>query len=248
MKITPLDIKQKSFEKKAFGGVDKDEVSAFLSSLASAWEKMQDENRELRFKLDAAEKENAKMREVERSLFLTLKNAEETGINMIEQSTKKAELNIQEAQMKAESLLREARWQAKAIVENAETDARKAVLALQQEIKNLETEYNNMEAMRENMVAEIKSLSHDIIEKLDRFSRRKTGISISHNQDNGKAITGKPITLGETSQNNSHSQTRDHQARPVKLPRPSEPLPKPDENEPKSPGTVKGTGSFFDQL
>ena len=43
MKITPLDIRQKTFE-KAFRGLDKDEVNAFLLTLSQHWEKMMDEN------------------------------------------------------------------------------------------------------------------------------------------------------------------------------------------------------------
>ena len=46
MKITPLDIRQKTFE-RAFRGVDKDEVDAFLLTLSQQWERMTDENREV---------------------------------------------------------------------------------------------------------------------------------------------------------------------------------------------------------
>ena len=41
MKITPLEIRQKSFE-KVFRGYDKDEVAAFLQILGSEWEKSSD--------------------------------------------------------------------------------------------------------------------------------------------------------------------------------------------------------------
>ena len=46
MKVTPLEIRKKSFE-KVFRGYDKDEVNAFLVSLSQAWEKVMDENKEL---------------------------------------------------------------------------------------------------------------------------------------------------------------------------------------------------------
>ena len=42
MKITPLEIRQKTFEKN-IRGFDKDEVNAFLISLSSEWEKLLDE-------------------------------------------------------------------------------------------------------------------------------------------------------------------------------------------------------------
>ena len=47
MKVTPLEIRKKSFE-KVFRGYDKEEVEGFLFSLSQEWEKMQDENKTLR--------------------------------------------------------------------------------------------------------------------------------------------------------------------------------------------------------
>jgi cell division initiation protein len=72
MKITPLEIRQKTFE-KAFRGVDKDEVQAFLLTLSQQWERMNDENKDLKIKLEVATREVQKMREVESSLYKTLK-------------------------------------------------------------------------------------------------------------------------------------------------------------------------------
>ena len=56
MKITPLEIRQKTFE-KAFRGVDKDEVQAFLLTLSQQWERMNDENKDLKIKLEVATRE-----------------------------------------------------------------------------------------------------------------------------------------------------------------------------------------------
>src|SRR5215210_3226490 len=91
MKITPLEIRQKTFE-KAFRGVDKEEVNAFLTTLSQQWEKMLDENRELRLRLETTTKEVQKMKEVESTLYRTLKTAEDTGNNMVEQASKEAAL------------------------------------------------------------------------------------------------------------------------------------------------------------
>ena len=191
MKITPLDIKQKSFEKKTFGGVDKDEVQAFLNSLAAAWEKMQDEGRELRLRLEAAERESAKLREVERSLYLTLKNAEETGAGMIEQSTKAAALTAREAQVKADNLIRDAKWQAKSVLEAAEEHARKTYTNLQQEVKKLEQEYRNIEHLRDNLLGDLKNLATDIAEKADRIVHRNKSIVFSVPPPPGSAPVNK---------------------------------------------------------
>jgi cell division initiation protein len=56
MRITPLEIRQKNFEKK-LRGYDKDEVNAFLQTMSAEWERMVDENKELKIKLDQSEKE-----------------------------------------------------------------------------------------------------------------------------------------------------------------------------------------------
>ncbi|MFO0266274.1 MAG: DivIVA domain-containing protein, partial [Cyclobacteriaceae bacterium] len=83
MKVTPLEIRQKTFD-RTLRGYDKDEVNAYLLSLSQEWERMQDECKEYKFKLDAAEREVTKLREVETSLFKTLKTAEDTGASVIE--------------------------------------------------------------------------------------------------------------------------------------------------------------------
>src|SRR5688572_28155998 len=102
MRISPIDIRQKSFEKH-FRGYDKDEVNAFLLTLSQEWERIMDENKELRIKLEATEREVHKLREVEGSLYKTLKTAEDTGANVIEQARKTAELHLKESQIKADA-------------------------------------------------------------------------------------------------------------------------------------------------
>ena len=51
-----------------------------------------DENKSFQIKLEHAEKEVQKLREVESSLFKTLKTAEDTGANLVDQANKAAEL------------------------------------------------------------------------------------------------------------------------------------------------------------
>ena len=112
MKITPLEIRQKAFE-KALRGYDKDEVSAFLQSLSQEWERTLDETKEMRIKMEATEREVNKLREVESSLFKTLKTAEDTGANVIDQANKTAALILRESQLNADAMLNEAKTKAK---------------------------------------------------------------------------------------------------------------------------------------
>src|SRR5690606_21201020 len=127
MRITPLEIRQKSFEKH-FRGYDKDEVNAFLLTLSQEWERIVDENKEFRIKLEAAEREVSKLREVEGSLFKTLKTAEDTGANVVEQAKQAAELHLKESRIKADGILNEARLKAKNTVDEAELRAREILV------------------------------------------------------------------------------------------------------------------------
>ncbi len=167
MKITPLEIRQKDFEKK-LRGYDKDEVNAFLQSLSNEWERMLEENKDLNIKLQQAEREVKKLREVESSLYKTLKTAEETGANVIEQANKAAELHMKETQMNAEALLNESKNKARAMIEQAEVEARQIIEELQEAVKNLEQNHRDIENQREMALQELKNLSVALIEKVER--------------------------------------------------------------------------------
>jgi cell division initiation protein len=167
MKITPLEIRQKTFE-KAFRGLDKDEVNAFLLTLSQQWEKLQDENRELRFKLESTSKDVQKMREVESTLYRTLKTAEDTGNNLVEQATKEATLQVREAQLKSEQLLNDARLKARNIIEDAYSQSDKAVTEMQHEVKALEQEHQRLESYLDNLLRDLSNLATDALEKVEK--------------------------------------------------------------------------------
>ncbi|MEP5613925.1 MAG: DivIVA domain-containing protein [Cyclobacteriaceae bacterium] len=172
MKITPLEIRQKDFEKK-LRGYDKDEVTAFLLSLSNEWERVLDESKELTLKLKHAEKEVGKLREVESSLYKTLKTAEDTGANLIDQSNKAADLHMKETQMRAEGLMNEAKSKAKAMMEKAEVEARQIIEELQEAVKSIEQNHRDIENHRRNAIGELKNLSVDLIEKVERTTKEQ---------------------------------------------------------------------------
>ncbi len=177
MKITPLEIRQKTFE-KVFRGYDKDEVSAFLQILSEEWIKLNDENKALEIKLEAAEKEITKLREVENSLYKTLKTAEDTGANMIEQANKAAELQLKETSIKAENTIREAKAKAKLIVENSEKRAKDIISKMLSEIKSLENNFNAAINLKENLIADLTNLSSATLERAQKFKKQKDKLDI----------------------------------------------------------------------
>ncbi|MEM9326718.1 MAG: DivIVA domain-containing protein [Bacteroidota bacterium] len=177
MKITPIEIRQKSFEKK-LRGYDKEEVSAFLLSLSNEWERVLDENKENKIKLDQALKEVEKLREVENSLFKTLKTAEDTGANLVEQANKAAELHLKETQMNAEAILSESKNKARGIIERAELQAKEMIEEMQEALKDLEKNYQSLENQRDNLVAELKNLASDVLDRLGRTTKPSTTFQV----------------------------------------------------------------------
>ncbi|TGE22929.1 DivIVA domain-containing protein [Hymenobacter metallicola] len=171
MKITALDIRQKTFE-KAFRGLNKEEVEAFLVTLSQQWERMGDENRELRIKLEHATQEVSKMREVETSLYRTLKTAEDTGNSITEQAQRDAELRVREAQLKAEQLLADARQKARHVVDEAYKQAEKTVAEMKTEVNGLGQECQRLEAQMESLVRDLQRLANDALDKVEKVKAR----------------------------------------------------------------------------
>ena len=167
MKITPLEIRQKTFE-KAFRGLDKEEVEAYILSLSQEWERVLDENKEYKIKLEASQKEVEKLREVESSLFRTLKTAEDTGANMIDQAEKAAELHLRESQMRADALLNEAETKAKNQMEEADIQSRHSIEEMEDQLKSLGQTYRTLENYRDDLLSNIKMFSQEALEKVER--------------------------------------------------------------------------------
>jgi len=167
MKITPLEIRQKAFEKK-MRGYDKDEVNAFLQSLSQEWERTLDETKEMRIRLETTEREVNKLREVESSLFKTLKTAEDTGANVIDQANKTAELILRENQMNADALINEAKRRAKNTIEEAESISKQMLAEMEDRLKSLGQHYKNLELHKENLLSDLKRLANETIDRTDR--------------------------------------------------------------------------------
>lgn len=213
MNITPLEIRQKEFE-KGFRGYDKDEVKAFLNSLSIEWERLNELNKELKYKLEASEKEVQKLREVENSLFKTLKTAEDTGANMIEQATKTAELHMRETEMRADALMSEAKNRAKNIIEDAESKARVIVDDMEDEIRQLEQVFRSMDANKVSLMSDLKMLAEDILTKLGRHEEFPADIKphIKKAKDLSREVNdsnSKPVDVDQIIADNEHRQAEE---------------------------------------
>ncbi|MBO0359279.1 DivIVA domain-containing protein [Hymenobacter sp. BT186] len=207
MKITALDIRQKTFE-KAFRGLNKEEVEAFLVTLSQQWERMGDENRELRVKLDHATQDVSKMREVETSLYRTLKTAEDTGNSITEQAQRDAELRIREAQLKAEQLLADARQKARAVVEDAYQQSEKTIAEMKKEVSGLGQECQRLEAHLEGLVRDLHHLASEALAKAEKARLQpkastaailSRAASVKVNRPDSEADSPQPAAMYATS-------------------------------------------------
>jgi len=168
MKITPLEIRQKTFEKK-IRGFDKDEVNAFLLSLSQEWEHIIDANKEFKIKLEASEREVGKLREVESSLFKTLKTAEDTGANLIEQATKTAELHMRETQITADTILNESKAKSKSLMEEAESRSRKSIEDMERRVQEIYQVYREIEKHKDSLISDLKHMANDSLERIQKL-------------------------------------------------------------------------------
>jgi cell division initiation protein len=242
MKITPIEIRQKSFE-KVFRGYDKEEVDGFLLSLSQEWERIIDENKEYRIKLEIAEKEVKKLREVETTLYRTLKTAEDTGTHLIEQANKSAEMQIREAQVKADSILREARSKAQYMVQEADGKAKQALQETIAELKAMEKDVRIIESQKDNLIVELRSIVSDISEKVNRIEAKSSRISFDSKVNEVRSFLeqrSEPPKYITPDNESAGAYTQ-----PVKSTLPPDPEQMPQAVEPKPPGSG---GSFFDEI
>jgi cell division initiation protein len=197
MRITPLEIRQKTFEKD-FRGFNKDEVNAFLLTLSQEWERTQDEVKELRIKLESAEREVSKLREVESSLYKTLKTAEDTGANVIEQARQAADLHLRETNLKAEALLNEAKTSARNTIEQAETQAKEIVAEMEDRLKAMLENYKRLEQAREDLMADMKRVASEMLDRVSRATTNQNQFDADQHLKQVKANTRKaeptPVT------------------------------------------------------
>jgi cell division initiation protein len=172
MKITPLEIRQKTFE-RTLRGYDKDEVNAFLLTLSQQWERTQDEVKEMKIKFETAEREVVKHREVENTLYRTLKTAEDTGASITEQANKAAALLLGESQLKADAMLSEAKTKARNIIEEAEQTTKELVEEMEEKLKGLADQYKTMELHRDNLLADLKRFAGETIDRVERQKNKE---------------------------------------------------------------------------
>mgnify|MGYP006188138027 CR=1 FL=1 len=184
MRITPLEIRQHTFD-KSFRGYDTESVDAFLLSLSQEWERVAEEVRVTKQLLDRAEQEVTRVKEIESSLFKTIKVAEEAQKEINEKAHQEATKIIEEAKLSATQIVEDAKGQAAQIEEDAkrqsnivvaDAEARAAFLVEEADSKliTFERDTKSLEKYKDLLVLELKKFATDTLDKISKFEERTT--------------------------------------------------------------------------
>ena len=171
MRITPLEIRQHTFT-KSFRGYDSESVDGFLLSLSQEWERVSEDMRQTKFNLEVAEREISRMKEIENSLFKTLKAAEDTQQEINGKAQAEADLITEKARKDAEEIANEAQKKADMVVSEAENKAKFLVDDAVNDLKNYERDFKAMERYKDYLVVELKSFANDALDKVTKFEER----------------------------------------------------------------------------
>jgi cell division initiation protein len=210
MKITPIEIRQHTFQ-RTLRGYDTEDVTAFLTSLSNEWERVLNENKMLKMQLEIAEKELNKLREVELTMFRMLKNAEDTSAQMTEQAKVAAEAYINEARQKSEELVNEARQKSEEYINesrkrgnmllmDAENQAKYVRDEIMGEFKNHERDFKAIEKYRDNLLVQLKTLANNTTDSIERFEKKFAQITFKEKIGDLKDQVGTSLKVNEEAQ------------------------------------------------
>lgn len=151
--ITPLDIENKKFSKRALNGYSTEEVDDFLDELTIAYEKIYKEATESRKTIENLNAELDKYKKMETTLQSTLLMAQTT----------------------AEEVKNSAKQQAETIVSNAQASAQKeiqkldeGILAKKKELDDMEKRFDECKAKMEAMlISQLELLQNPLAGKKD---------------------------------------------------------------------------------
>ena len=113
--LTPMDIQSRDFARKNIGGLDENEVNAFLKKVSHEYEALYAQNKAHQ---DNSQRLTGQMQdylELEKTLKQTLISAQKTSGDMKDNAEKQAELIVKQAELQAERILDEARSESEAI-------------------------------------------------------------------------------------------------------------------------------------
>ncbi len=149
MDLTPLDIRNQTFKTRHFGGLDKDEVKAFLETAAQMFEQNARTRTDLTERLKIAEERVNYYRQIEKTLQDAVVTMQKTADEAKRTAEKEAELIIAEAKAKALS----------------ETET------IKQQAESLRKEIEQLKQLRTNYLIRCRAQIHaqkDLLEAMEK--------------------------------------------------------------------------------
>lgn len=107
MKLTPLEIKQQTFE-KGLRGYDTADVHAFLTLVSNEFEHLLNKNKELEQEIDKLTERVKHYERVEDALHETLQTAKESMEQKVSGARQEAKSTLEKAEMEADAIIKEA--------------------------------------------------------------------------------------------------------------------------------------------
>ncbi len=148
MRLTPLDIREQQF-RRVMRGEDPEEVATFLASVATEFENLLAENKELRQRLIDVEEKVNEYRNMEKALRDTLLTAERVMTESKESAQREAAL----------------------IVREAENAAQRATARISHDVSQLRYELSEMRRMKDAYLGRLRWLVRSHLEMIEGHSQ-----------------------------------------------------------------------------
>lgn len=136
MALTPLDINNKEFPKRSFGGYDKEAVDDYLDQIIIEFDRLIKESDRYKAQVDDLNLKLDQYRSLEDTINKTLVVAQEAAEEVKASAKKNADLIIQEARLQAERIIETGQVKARRIMEE-NADLARAANVLRTQVKSL---------------------------------------------------------------------------------------------------------------
>lgn len=156
--ITPLDIENKKFSKRAFNGYSTEEVDDFLDELTLDYEKIYKEVNESRKTIESLNNDVVKYRQMETTLQNTLLMAQSAAEEIKNGAKQEAENIKTEAMRQVEDARNDAKRQADMLISNAENSAQSEIARINSEIMQKQRELEEMQRQCDSFRTQMESL------------------------------------------------------------------------------------------
>ncbi len=172
MRITPIDIAHKTFNKKMMG-LDADEVMDFLQQVATQMEALIQERNAMKEALREKDLNLMEYKERDQVLKSTIATATQMADRLRQDAEREAKLIIADAQQKSEIITRDSRDSLKKMYQEV-TDLKKARLQFEANLKALAQAHLSLLEQGEKYMPQVQLPNHNIVQNT---GNRNTNIS-----------------------------------------------------------------------